>query len=93
MAAFLTAVAVFAVTSGGFLTGLMAFLIFAITMGLLIFSLAFLGATAGQGLARALRHWGRRIQKVSALLLVLIGATLIFASANPGFLEGLLLPQ
>jgi len=61
----------------------MAFLIFAIPMGLLLFFLAFLGATSGQGLARALRLWGRRIQTLSALLIILVGAALIFASANP----------
>ena len=71
----------------------MAFLIFAITMGLLVFFLAFLGATSGQGLARALRLWGRRIQTVSALIIVLVGAALIYASTDPGVFGRLLLPR
>ena len=68
----------------------MAFLIFAVTMGLLIFSLSFLGATSGASLAIPLRLWGRRIQKVSGAIIILVGAALIYASANPGVFARLL---
>ena len=87
----MAAVAVFAASVGGFLTALMAFLIFAIAMGLLIFLLSFLGATSGPALAIPLRLWGRRIQKVSGLIILLVGGTLIYAGANPGFFDRLLL--
>lgn len=86
----MAAVAVFAGTSG-FLTGVLAFLIFAIVMGLLIFSMSFLGASLGPGIATPLRLWGRRVQVVSAVVIVLVGAALIYASANPGFLKSLIL--
>ena len=62
-------------------------------MGLLVFFLTFLGATSGPGLARPLRLWGRRIQAVSALVIVLVGAVLIYASINPGVLDLLLVPE
>ena len=69
----------------------MAFLIFAVTVGLLIFLLSFLGATSGAALAIPLRLWGRRIQKVSGVIILLVGGTLIYASANPGFFDRLML--
>ena len=69
----------------------MAFLIFALTMGLLIFLLSFLGATSGPSLAIPLRLWGRRIQKVSGVIILLVGGALIYASANPGVFDRLLL--
>jgi len=87
----LAAVAVFAAGVGGFLTALMAFLIFAVTMGLLIFFMSFLGATSGPALAIPLRLWGRRIQKVSGVIIILVGGALIYASANPGLFARLLL--
>ena len=87
----MAAVAVFATGVGGFLTGLMAFLILGTTMGLLIFFMSFLGATAGPALAIPLRLWGRRIQVVSGVIIVLVGGILIYASTNPGFFDRLLL--
>jgi cytochrome c biogenesis protein CcdA len=87
----MAAVAVFAASVGGFLTALMAFLIFAVTMGLLIFFMSFLGATSGPALAIPLRLWGRRIQKVSGVIIILVGGALIYASANPGLFARLLL--
>jgi cytochrome c biogenesis protein CcdA len=89
----LAAVAVFAASVGGFLTALMAFLIFAVTMGLLIFLLSFLGAASGPALAIPLRLSGRRIQKVSGVIIMLVGAALIYASANPGLFDRLLLTR
>jgi cytochrome c biogenesis protein CcdA len=69
----------------------MAFLIFAVTMGLLIFFMSFLGATSGPALAIPLRLWGRRVQKVSGVIIILVGGVLIYASANPGLFNRLLL--
>ena len=76
---------------GGFLLGLSAFLIFAATMGLLIFLMSFLGATSGPALAIPLRVWGRRVQVASGAIIVLVGGALIYASTNPGFFNRLLL--
>ena len=71
--------------------GFGAFLIFAITMGLLVFLLAFLGSTSGPALTRSLRVWGRRVQVVTALVIVLVGAALVYSGANPGVLDRLIL--
>ena len=71
--------------------GLSAFLIFAATMGLLVFLMSFLGATSGPGLAIPLRVWGRRVQVASGAIIVLVGGALIYASTNPGFFMRLLL--
>ncbi len=76
---------------GGFLTGLWAFLIFAVTMGLLVFLLAFLGAASGPALTRSLRVWGRRVQVVAAGVILVVGAALVYASANPGVYGRLIL--
>ena len=62
-------------------------------MGLVIFLLTFLGAAVSPAVAVPLRLWSRRIQAGSALLIILIGGALIFASANPGFFGRLVLPQ
>ena len=70
-----------------------AFLIFAVTMGLLIFTMLFLGASFGPALAVSLRVWGRRVQAVSTGLIILVGAALIYASTNPGVFDRLVLPR
>ena len=60
-------------------------------MGLLVFIMAFLGATSGPALAVPLRVWGRRVQVVSGIIIILVGAVLVYAAANPGVLNRLLL--
>ena len=62
-------------------------------MGLLIFILAFLGSLLGPALTVALRVWGRRIQAVSGLLIILVGGALIYSGANPGLFDRLILPM
>lgn len=89
----MAAVAAFATGVGGFVTGIEAFLIFAITMGLLIFILAFLGSSLGPAVAVPLRIWGRRIQKVSTLLIIVVGGALIYSGFNPGLFDRLILPM
>ena len=69
----------------------MAFLIFALTMGLLIFFMSFLGATSGPALAIPLRLWGRRVQMASGVIILVVGAALVYAGTNPGFFSRLLL--
>ena len=87
----MAAVAVFALGVGGFITGFSAFLIFGITMGVLVFLLAFLGASSGPAISRPLRMWGRRIQIVSAGLIALVGAALVYSGFNPGVFDRLIL--
>ena len=62
-------------------------------MGLLIFVLAFLGSSFGPAVSGTLRVWGRRIQAVSTLLIILVGAALIYSGANPGLFDRLILPM
>ncbi len=71
--------------------GFGAFLIFAITMGLLVFMLAFLGSTSGPALTRSLLVWGRRVQVVTALVIILVGAALVYSGVNPGVFDRLIL--
>ena len=60
-------------------------------MGLLIFLISFLGTTSGPALTRSLRVWGRRVQVVAAVVIVLVGVSMVYASANPGVYDRLLL--
>ena len=62
-------------------------------MGSLVFIMSALGATSGPALAVPLRLWGRRVQVVSAIIIVLVGVTLIYASFNPGLFDSLLLSK
>lgn len=73
------------------MSGLGAFLVFAVTMGVMIFMLAFLGASWGPALARPLRLWGRRVQVVAAVVIILVGVALIYAGINPGVWDRLIL--
>jgi cytochrome c biogenesis protein CcdA len=83
----LAAVAVFATGTGGFLAGLGAFAIFAVTMATLVFLLAVLRASAGQSLTRSLRVWGRRVQVVTALMILFVGTAIVYASFDAGALN------
>ena len=60
-------------------------------MGLLIFLISFLGTTSGPALTRSLRVWGRRVQVVAAVVIVLVGVAMVYSSANPGVYDRLLL--
>ena len=57
----------------------------------LIFVLAFAGASSRPALAVSLRLWGRRIQIVTGLMVLIVGGGLVYAGLNPGALAGLLL--
>ena len=76
---------------GGFITALGAFLIFALTMGVLVSSMAFLGASSGPGLAVPLRVFGRRVQKFAGLVIVLVGGALVYSAIVGGGLDQLVL--
>ena len=60
-------------------------------MGLLVFLLAFLGATSGPALVAPLRVWGRRIQAVAGVAIVVVGGALVYSGINPGVFDRLLL--
>ncbi|MCH8103501.1 MAG: hypothetical protein IIB28_10160 [Chloroflexi bacterium] len=60
-------------------------------MGILVFLLAFLGASSGAGLVVAMRVWGRRIQWASALLIIGVGALMIYSGISPGTFDALIL--
>ncbi len=49
-------------------------------------------ASLGPAVAVPLRLWGRRIQVLSAVVIVLVGGALIYSGINPGFFDRLILP-
>ncbi len=73
-------------------SALLGFFVFAVTMGMFVFSLGLLGGRSGAQIARSLRRWGHWIQVGSASLIVLVGLVLIYASTNPGVFDRLILP-
>ena len=87
----MAAVVVFAAGVGGFFVSLGAFSLFAGTMGVSVFLLAFLGATSGPSITSSIRIWGRKVQAVAGLTLVLVGAALIYSGIDPGVYGRLLL--
>lgn len=87
----MAAVVVFAVSVGGFLLGIGAFSLFAGTMGVSVFLLAFLGTSAGPSFTSSIRIWGRKVQAVAGLVLVLVGGALIYSGIDPGVYRRLLL--
>ncbi len=60
-------------------------------MAIIVFSVAMLGSSAGPQFAKILRGWGRRIQFVSAWILIMVGAALLYASSKPGLFDQLIL--
>ena len=52
-------------------------------MGILVFLLAFLGASSGAGLVVALRVGGKRIEWACALLVVAVGSLRIYSGIGP----------
>ena len=49
------------------------------------------GVEMAEALAVPLRLWGRRVQVVSGVIIILVGAVLVYAAADPGALSRLLL--
>ncbi len=77
---------------GGFVTALTTFLVFALTMAVLIFVLALLAASWGPRVARPLRVLGRRVQVVAAVLILVVGLALAYEGGlDPGFWDRLIL--
>jgi cytochrome c biogenesis protein CcdA len=87
---FLAAVAVFAFTTAGPLGGIVAFALYAATVGGIVATLAVVGAAGGESLAMRLRVWSARIQPAAAAVVILVGAVLVYDGLNH-FLDGLIL--
>ncbi len=67
-------------------------MLFAFVMALLVFIMSFLGSSWGPALARPLRLWGRRIQIGAAIIVLLVGAALVYTSVvSPEFFDRLML--
>ncbi len=62
-------------------------------MGVLIFVMSFLGASLSPTVSVSLRLWGRRVQGVSTLLIILVGGALIYSGVNQGLFDRLILPM
>jgi cytochrome c biogenesis protein CcdA len=89
---FLAAVAAFALTTGGFLTAFLAFLLFAATMGLLMLGVSLLVGASQHTLIRRLRASSGAIQRVSSVVLVLVGAGLIYFALDAGAFQRIFFP-
>lgn len=60
-------------------------------MAVLIFTMTFLGASWGPAVARPLRLWGRRVQVVAALVIIVVGLALTYAGLNDHVWDKLIL--
>jgi len=71
---------VFALSQGGFTDALLAFLVYSLTMALLMIVVSMLIALSKETLLQGLRQSTVAIQRVSGILLLLVGAFLILSS-------------
>jgi cytochrome c-type biogenesis protein len=88
----LAGLTVFAFAAGGFGAAVMAFVIFALTMGGLMLLVSGLVATSQDTLIQRLKASTPRIKKVTSVLLVLVGLFNIFTALNVGLFVRLLFP-
>ncbi len=93
MGPFLAAVAAFAMTTGGFLTAFLAFLLFAATMGALMLAISLLVGASQTALLGRLRASSRAIQRAASLLLVLVGIGLIYFTLDAGTFQSIFIPS
>lgn len=92
MGPFLAAVAAFALSTGGFLSAFLAFLLFAVTMAALMLLVSLLVGTSQNTLLGSLRASSRAIQRVSSIVLILVGAGLVYFTVDVGAFRNLLFP-
>jgi cytochrome c biogenesis protein CcdA len=90
---FLAAVAAFALSTGGFLSAFLAFLIFAATMGSLMLVVSLLVGVSSKVALRWLRVSSRAIQRVASVLLILVGLGLIYFTIDPGTFQTIFFPS
>lgn len=93
MGPFLAAVAAFALSTGGFLTAFLAFLLFAATMGSLMLFISLLVGISQNTVLGRLRVNSRAIQRVASILLVLVGTGLIYFTVDTGVFRNLFFPS
>ena len=93
MGPFLAAVAAFAMTTGGFLTAFLAFLLFGATMGALMLAISLLVGASQTALLGRLRASSRAIQRAASLLLVLVGIGLIYFTLDAGTFQSIFIPS
>jgi cytochrome c biogenesis protein CcdA len=89
---FLAAVAAFALSTGGFLSAFLAFLLFAATMAALMLLVSLLVGTSQNTLLRKMRASSRAIQRVSSIVLILVGAGLVYFTIDVGTFGGIFFP-
>jgi cytochrome c biogenesis protein CcdA len=90
---FLAAVAAFALSTGGFLSAFLAFLLFAATMGSLMLLVSLLVGASQNVALRWLRASSRAIQQVASVLLILVGSGLIYFTIDPGSFQSIFFPS
>lgn len=93
MGPFLAAVAAFALSTGGFLTAFLAFLVFAATMGSLMLVISLLVGTSQNAILKRLRASTKAIQRVASILLLLVGSGLIYFTVDTGVFKALFFPS
>ena len=93
MGPFLAAVAAFALSTGGFLTAFLAFLLFAATMGALMLAISLLVGASQNAVLRRLRASSRAIQRVASVLLILVGIGLIYFTLDAGTFQSIFIPS
>ncbi len=75
----------FALGSGGFVSAFLAFLIYSLTMGVLMLGVSLLVADSKHVLINNLKYSTPKIKKVSSTILIAVGAFLIYATINLEF--------
>jgi cytochrome c biogenesis protein CcdA len=74
----LAAVAAFALSTGGFGSAFLTFVLFAATMAALMLLVSLLVGTSQNTLLRSMRTSSRAIQRVSSIVLIVVGAGLVY---------------
>lgn len=92
MGPFLAAVAAFALSTGGFLTAFLAFMLFAATMGALMLTISLLVGASQSVVLKRLRASSREIQRAASVLLVLVGTGLIYFTLDSGSFQSIFIP-
>ena len=92
MGPFLAAVAAFALSTGGFLTAFLAFMLFAATMGALMLAVSLLVGASQSVVLKRLRASSREIQRAASVLLVLVGSGLIYFTLDSGSFQAIFIP-
>lgn len=88
----LASLSLFAIASGGFASALSAFVIYSLTMAILMLTVSLLVGLSREGLLKAVGNSVLTIKKTSGVILVLVGAFLIFSAVFIQVFTKLLFP-